>query len=373
MSSNDRSGGAKLPSLNVNEAVVREALARVEAPGVGRDVVAMDLVRNIRACGGAVALDLALPPAFPSRDELAAACRQAVAAIPGVLSANVRLVRAADGPGGGPMAGVRNVIAVGSGKGGVGKSTVAVNLAAALQTLGARVGVLDADIYGPSVPTMLGAHGRPLGREGRMIPLEAHGMQVASLGFLLEGQREAPIWRGPMVASAVKQLLESHWDDLDYLIVDLPPGTGDAPLTLCQSVPLSGAVVVLTAQEVALNIASKALTLFHRLSVPVLGLVENMGTFVCPCCGHASEIFASESEHTPADRLGVPLLGSVPLDPRMVRAGDAGVPIVLSEPDSPQAAAFRAIAEAVAARCALLKVSSADREAATGQLVQLGL
>ena len=253
--------------------------------------------------------------------------------------------------------GVQYIVAVGSGKGGVGKSTVAVNLAAALAQDGLRTGLLDADIYGPSIPVMIGLNASPGTRDvdGRKLiqPLERHGLKTMSLGFLLPPGAPPVIWRGPMVGSAVKQMLgDVEWGELDYLVVDLPPGTGDAQLTLAQVVPLTGAVIVLTSQDVALNIANKALAMFQKLNVPVLGIVENMGAFVCPACGTATPIFSRGAGERVARERGVPFLGTVPLDPAIVESGDAGTPIVISAPESAPAAAFRQIARALAARTA---------------------
>jgi ATP-binding protein involved in chromosome partitioning len=251
--------------------------------------------------------------------------------------------------------GVRYIVAVGSGKGGVGKSTVAVNVAAALAQDGLRVGLLDADIYGPSIPVMIGLNASPGTRDvdGRKLiqPLERHGLKTMSLGFLLPPGAPPVIWRGPMVGSAAKQMLgDVEWGQLDYLIVDLPPGTGDAQLTLAQVVPLTGAVIVMTSQDVALNIANKALGMFQKLNVPILGMVENMGAFVCPGCGTATPIFSRGAGERVAREMDVPFLGTVPLDPAIVESGDAGVPLVISAPESAPATAFREIARAVVAR-----------------------
>jgi len=256
-------------------------------------------------------------------------------------------------PGLSPLASVRNLIAVGSGKGGVGKSTVAVNLAVALARDGARVGILDADIYGPSVPTMLGVGGRPDSPDGKSIePLRAHGIQLMSIGLLVE-QDTPMIWRGPMATSALTQLLnDSRWDDLDYLVVDLPPGTGDIQLTLAQKIPVAGAVVVTTPQDVATLDARKALRMFEKVNVPVLGLVENMALHVCSSCGHAEHIFGEGGGARLAAEYGHPLLGSLPLERSIRERGDAGAPIVVAEPDSPAAQAFVATARRVAAELA---------------------
>src|SRR5262249_44675974 len=249
---------------------------------------------------------------------------------------------------GDPLPEVRNLVAIASGKGGVGKSTVATNLAVALAGDGAFVGLLDADIYGPSIPTMMGVHRPPFVEEGRMLPVEQHGVKLMSLGFLQPDTAAPVVWRGPMVGSAVRQMLaETRWGELDYLLIDLPPGTGDAQLTLAQTVPLTGAVIVMTSQDVAVNIASKALAMFQKLNVPVLGVVENMSRFVCPHCGQETAIFTQGGGEGAAARLGVPFLGSIPLHPDVVRHGDAGEPTVVAAPESSEAAAFRVVARAL--------------------------
>lgn len=252
-----------------------------------------------------------------------------------------------------PLPQVRNLIAVGSGKGGVGKSTTAVNLALALAADGARVGVLDADIYGPSVPTMLGLSGRPDSPDGKTIePMRAHGVEAMSIGLLVD-QDTPMIWRGPMATSALTQLLnETRWGDLDYLIVDLPPGTGDIQLTLAQKVPVAGAVIVTTPQEVATLDARKALKMFEKVEVPVLGLIENMALHVCSNCGHAEPLFGSGGGERMAAQYGVPLLGQLPLDIAIREQGDAGVPVVVAAPESAAARAYRSAARQVAVQLA---------------------
>ena len=244
-----------------------------------------------------------------------------------------------------PLPQVRNIIAVGSGKGGVGKSTVAVNLALALAAEGASVGVLDADIYGPSVPMMLGLSGRPDSPDGKSIePMRAHGLQAMSIGLLVD-QDTPMIWRGPMATSALTQLLnETRWEALDYLVVDLPPGTGDIQLTMAQKIPVAGAVIVTTPQDIATLDARKALKMFEKLGIAVLGLVENMAVHVCSNCGHAEHVFGEGGGERMAAQYGVPLLGSLPLDASIRAQGDAGTPVVAARPDSPLAAQWRALA-----------------------------
>ena len=256
-------------------------------------------------------------------------------------------------PGLSPVPGIRNVIAVGSGKGGVGKSTTAVNLALALQRLGAKVGVLDADVYGPSVPAMLGLSGRPESPDNKSIePLRAFGVEAMSIGLLVDV--DAPmIWRGPMATSALTQLFnDTRWDDLDYLLVDLPPGTGDIQLTLAQKIPVAGAVIVTTPQEIATLDARKALKMFEKVNVPVLGIVENMAVHVCSNCGHAEHLFGQGGGEAMAAQYGVPLLGSLPLDLRIREQGDAGTPVVVAAPNSAPAQAYLAAAQAMAAQLA---------------------
>ncbi|TKR33608.1 iron-sulfur cluster carrier protein ApbC [Luteimonas gilva] len=248
-----------------------------------------------------------------------------------------------------PSPRIRNVIAVASGKGGVGKSTTAVNLALALQLEGARVGILDADIYGPSVPAMLGLSGRPDSPDGKSIePMRAHGVEAMSIGLLVD-QDTPMIWRGPMATSALTQLFgETLWGDLDYLIVDLPPGTGDIQLTLSQKIPVAGAVIVTTPQDIATLDAKKALKMFEKVQVPVLGLIENMAVHVCSNCGHAEHIFGSGGGEKMAAQYGVPLLGSLPLEIAIREQGDAGTPIVVAAPDSAAAQAYRQTARRLA-------------------------
>lgn len=250
-----------------------------------------------------------------------------------------------------PHAGVRNVIVVGSGKGGVGKSTTAVNLAAAIQKLGYRVGVLDADVYGPSIPTMLGLSGKPTTPDSKSFsPMLAHGMQAMSIGSLLDSDDAPAIWRGPMATSALTQLFnDTRWDDLDVLVIDLPPGTGDIQLTLAQKIPVAGAVIVTTPQDIATLDARKALRMFEKVGVPVLGVIENMATHICSSCGHEEPIFGAGGGLSMAERYDVPLLGSLPLDRRIREHGDSGAPIVVAAPDSALSATYSVIASSVIA------------------------
>jgi ATP-binding protein involved in chromosome partitioning len=358
--------------VEVTEQQILQALRTVQVPELGGDVVGQGLIRDVKTCGGNIAVELMVEPASPYRRELEDQVRSALRAIPGVAAVSVTApkLRPAQAPAPGPVAGpvqmgaagggapgsasllpgVKHIVAVGSGKGGVGKSTVAVNLAVALALEGAKVGLLDADVYGPSVPMMMGIRRPPQTANGRLIPLIQHGVKLMSLGFLLPDDSSHVIWRGPMVGGAVRQMLaDCEWGPLDYLIVDLPPGTGDAQLTLAQSVPLTGAVVVMTSQDVAVNIASKAVGMFQKLNVPILGVVGNMDEFRCPHCGEQTPIFTRGGSEEAARKLGVTFLGSVPLDPQTVEHGDRGTPTVLAAPSSAQAEAFRSIARATAA------------------------
>ena len=297
---------------------------------------------------------------WPLGAEAAAGLRagvEAAAAAQGLtlagFEARTRIAAHAVQPALAPSPRIRNVIAVGSGKGGVGKSTTAVNLALALQRLGAKVGVLDADVYGPSVPAMLGLSGRPESPDNKSIePMRAFGVEAMSIGLLVDV--DAPmIWRGPMATSALTQLFnDTRWGDLDYLLVDLPPGTGDIQLTLAQKIPVAGAVIVTTPQEIATLDARKALKMFEKVNVPVLGIVENMAVHVCSNCGHAEHLFGQGGGEAMAAQYGVPLLGSLPLDLRIREQGDAGTPVVAAAPDSAPAQAYLAAAQAMAAQLA---------------------
>ena len=341
---------------------VREARRVVEnyvEPHLGTPLGEAKAVKSVQLDGGTAVVEVELGfPAGRYGPRLAADLEQALAAAPGVGTARVavRWQVASQAVQGGlqPLPGIRNVIAVASGKGGVGKSTTAVNLALALALEGARVGLLDADIYGPSQPRMMGLQGeRPVSRDGRRIePLEAHGVRVISIGFLIE-EEQPMVWRGPMVTQALTQLLgDTNWGELDYLIVDMPPGTGDIQLTLSQRVPVSGAVIVTTPQDIALLDARKGLRMFQKVSIPVLGVVENMSTHVCSRCGHEEPIFGAGGGARMAGQYGVALLGAVPLDIRIREETDAGRPTVIAEPDGAIGRAYLEIARRAAARLA---------------------
>jgi len=340
-----------------------EGLKRIEDPDFHRDIVDLGFVRDLVLGEDTVTVKLVLTtPACPAKEMFRTRVEEEVRrlwpevrAVGVILDAQVRPSPQA------PLfenllPQVKNTIAVASGKGGVGKSTVAANLAAALARSGAKVGLLDADIYGPSMGVMLGVTERPEIDESRekMYPVKAHGIEVMSLGFLLDPNTPV-VWRGPMVMKALEQLLSDVlWPELDYMIVDLPPGTGDAQLTLTQKVPLSGAVIVTTPNEVALIDARRGLAMFQKTDVPVLGIVENMSYFVCPHCQGETDIFSRGGGERTASELGVPFLGAVPLDPAVRETGDSGTPVVLSAPDSASAKAFVALAEKVAQQTSLL-------------------
>lgn len=349
----------------VMEEQILKALRAVRDPDLHRDIVSLGFVQNIAVCDGRVKLDLVLTtPACPVRDEMKEQARLAVLSVPGVREVHIELKsdvrRGIRGNLEEWLPGVRNFVGVASGKGGVGKSTVALNLALALAQKGARVGLLDADVYGPSIPPMMGfRESPPLYMSGdRALPVEKDGIKMMSLGFFMDETTQPVLWRGPMIHSYIQQMLRDvDWGELDYLLVDLPPGTGDAQITLSQSVPLTGAVIVMTAQEVAVKIATKALRMFQVMNVPVLGIVENMSSFICPHCGEETPIFQKGGGQKAAESLGVPFLGSIPLAPKICESGDRGKPVVLSDPDSPEAKAFAQIASNIAAQVSVLALT----------------
>jgi ATP-binding protein involved in chromosome partitioning len=345
----------------VTDAGVLDVLRTITDPDLGKDIVSLGMVRDLAIQEGLVSFTLAFttqPPA--SKVALHSGASKAVSQLPGVSRVQVKMGSAAAparpaSPAGPPPGGefipeVKHTIAVSSGKGGVGKSTVAINLALALKQAGAQVGLVDVDVYGPDVPLMMGAKGRPGMFDNKIIPVEAHGIKIMSIGLLV-AEREALVWRGPMIHSAVQQFLRDvMWGALDYLVFDMPPGTGDAQLSLSQVVPLSGVVMVTTPQDVALLDVRKALAMFRKLNVPILGIVENMSYFVAPDTGAKYAIFGEGGGARVADEFGVPLLGLIPLEMETRRGGDAGIPIVVGQRDSAQARAFRDVAAAVTAR-----------------------
>jgi ATP-binding protein involved in chromosome partitioning len=353
----------------ITEKQILDALSTVPDPDRGGDIVSLGMVSGMAIRDGNVAFSIEVEPERgPRLEPLRKAAEKAVEALPDVLSVTAVLTaqaaprgRVAPQPTAAPpgrpaphaanrlqrgaVRGVGAIVAVASGKGGVGKSTVAANLALALKANGLRVGVLDADIYGPSMPRMLGISGRPSSPDGkRLTPMENYGLRCMSMGFLVPEDKPM-IWRGPMVMSALQQMLrEVNWGDLDIMVVDMPPGTGDAQLTMAQQVPLAGAVIVSTPQDIALLDARKGLNMFRQVEVPVLGIVENMSYFLCPHCGGRSEIFSHGGARLEAERLGTEFLGEVPLDLQIRETSDDGHPITVSDPDNPHSAVFRAIA-----------------------------
>ncbi|HSG41192.1 MAG TPA: Mrp/NBP35 family ATP-binding protein [Thermoanaerobaculia bacterium] len=341
------------------ETQVWDALKTVRFPGMSRDIVSFGFVHTVKALDGVVSVDLQMATHNPAAAEkVREEAERVLRALPEVREARVNInvtkpatreesAQKAIAQDSSLIPGVRHVVAVASGKGGVGKSTVAANLAITLAQLGYKVGLLDSDIYGPSVPMMLGITEKPRVIGNRILPFEKYGLRVMSLGFILEEDTPV-IWRGPMVMRAIEQMLgDVEWGELDYMILDLPPGTGDAQLTVTQRIPLAGAVIVTTPQDVALIDARKGLAMFRKVNVPVIGIVENMSTFVCPHCGQETDIFKKGGGHRTADLLGTAFLGSIPLDAQIVLGGDAGVPIVVAEPKGRHADAFRHVAESV--------------------------
>jgi ATP-binding protein involved in chromosome partitioning len=342
----------------VSPETILAALRVVQDPDLHKDLVTLGMIEDVKLDGGRVTFTVALTtPACPVKDDLKRQCEEAVRALPGVTSVEVTMTSRVRGKVGiGPktaIEGVAHVVAVASGKGGVGKSTVAVNLAVALAQEGARVGLIDADVYGPNVPVMMGVREQPYQKDGKILPLSAHGVKLMSMGFLVDPETPV-IWRGPMLHGVMQNFTRDvDWGTLDYLIIDLPPGTGDVQLSLAQQVPLAGAVIVATPQQVALDDAQKAIAMFVKLEVPVLGMVENMSYFVCPSCDARHEIFSHGGARRKAEAMGLPFLGAIPIHPSVRQAGDAGTPVLVTAPDSPEAEAFRALARQVAARLSI--------------------
>jgi ATP-binding protein involved in chromosome partitioning len=345
--------------VTVSEATVLDALRAVRDPDLHRDIVTLKFVKNLRIDGGHVAFTIELTtPACPVKDQMRDQARAVVAGLPGVtavdvdMTAQVRTTNAAE-MGKTPVEGVKNIIAVGAGKGGVGKTTVAVNLAIALSQFGGRVAMIDGDIYGPNVPIMLGIHTQLTTDGKKIVPAEQYGIQLVSMAFLT-GDDAPVIWRGPMLHGVIQQFFrEVRWRDIDYLIVDMPPGTGDVALSLSQSVPVAGSVVVTTPQTVSVADTRRAVRMYQKLNVPTLGLVENMSHFECPTCRHEADIFGKGGGEALSTEMGIPFLGRVPIYEPIRVGGDTGVPIVVGEPDSPAARAFRAAAERLAAQLSI--------------------
>ncbi len=356
--------------MSVTKEAILDVLRKIEDPDLHRDIVSLGFITALDIDDeGRVAVTINLTtPACPIKQEFKDKATELILGVPGVIAADVKMTAEVRARTSAPAAGsqqpllprVKHVIAVGSGKGGVGKSTVAVNMAISLQRSGALVGLLDADIYGPSQPMMLGRKSKPTVLGNKMLPLDAHGLKFMSVGLLLDDSAPV-IWRGPMAHGAVLQFLRDvEWGELDYLVVDLPPGTGDVVLTLSQSLSVSGAVVVCTPQDVALLDARKAVGMFEKVRIPMLGIVENMSFYNCPSCGHREEIFSHGGAHKAAEELGVPFLGEIPIDLQVRVGGDAGRPVVVDAPDSASARAFRSIAENTAAQ---ISIRNAEEDA----------
>ena len=344
--------------MSLTESALQEALKAVIDPNTGRDLISTKLVRNLKIEGGDVSFEVEL--GYPAKSQVPALRKALIAAVrtlPGVENVSVqigwKITAHAVQRGVQLLPRVKNVVAVASGKGGVGKSTTTVNLALALAAEGAKVGILDADIYGPSQPMMMGINGRPESEDGKsMMPLANYGVEVMSIGFLVD-EDQAMIWRGPMATQALDQLLrQTNWGDLDYLLVDMPPGTGDIALTLSQRVPLTGAVIVTTPQDIALIDAKKGLTMFEKVGVPILGIVENMAVYCCPNCGHTEHIFGADGGKRMAEQFKVDHLGSLPLNLSIRQQADEGRPTVVADPDGEIAALYKTVARTVAVKIA---------------------
>ena len=345
--------------MQVEQSAVFDALKVVVDPDLNRDIVSLGFVKDLKIDGGHVAFTIELTtPACPVKDQMRDQARAAVQQLDEVstvdvsISARVREAVGADGARQLPP-GVKNVIAVGAGKGGVGKTTLSVNLAIALARCGSRVGIIDGDVYGPNVPIMLGIKTQLTTDGQKIVPAERYGLQVISMGFLTDDS--APIiWRGPMLHGALQQFFrEVRWNDLDYLVVDMPPGTGDVALSLSQTVPVAGAIVVTTPQQVSLADSRRAVAMYKKLNIPPLGIVENMSYFACPTCGNESDIFGRGGGQRMADEFGVSFLGSIPIYQPIREGGDSGVPLMIADPDSPAARAFLSAAERTAAQVSI--------------------
>ena len=349
--------------MAVEPTAVLNALTVVRDPDLNRDIVSLGFIKNLTIDDGRVAFTIELTtPACPVKDQMRDQARAAVMQLPGVASVDVQMsarVREAVGGEGGrqAIAGVKNVIAVGAGKGGVGKTTVAVNLAIALSKCGGRVGMIDGDIYGPNVPIMLGMKAELITDGQKIVPAEKYGLQVISIGFMTAD--DAPIiWRGPMLHGALQQFFrEVRWKELDYLIVDMPPGTGDVALSLSQTVPVAGAIVVTTPQQVSLADSRRAVAMYKKLNIPTLGIIENMSYFECPDCHHEADIFGHGGGERMAETLGIPFLGRIPIYQPIREGSDTGVPLIVGDPDCAAARAFMNAAEQTAAQVSIASYS----------------
>ena len=348
---------------NVKKESILAALGKVQEPELHKDLVTLNMIQDLESKDGDVSFTIMLTtPACPLRSRIEKEAKEAVLALEGVKRVEIKMD--SNVPNDGRMRGlvtapIRNAIAVASGKGGVGKSTVAVNLAVALAQSGARVGLMDADIYGPNIPTMMGVERMPNPHENKLIPAEAYNVKMMSMGFLVKPGQPL-IWRGPMLNSAIRQFLSDvEWGELDYLIIDLPPGTGDAPLSLAQALPLSGVVIVTLPQNVSLEDASRGLQMFAQLEVPILGVIENMSYLTLPD-GTKMDVFGQGGGEQLASNYNVPFLGAVPMNPEVRVGGDSGKPIIITDPESDAALALQEIAQAVAARVSVAALSSGD-------------
>jgi ATP-binding protein involved in chromosome partitioning len=351
----------------LTEEDVLKVLAPVKDPELHKGLLELKMIKDVTVLDpGTIGMTVVLTtPACPMKNRIHDDIDAALAALPGAPKAQIKwdamVSRTGNIPNKQQVEGVRNIVAVGAGKGGVGKSTSAVNIAIALSQLGSRTGVLDADVYGPNVPILLGAeHEKPFAENEKILPVQRYGIKMISLGFFIEPDKPA-IWRGPMLSGAVRQFLfDVNWGELDYLVVDLPPGTGDVQLTMSQSIPMTGAVVVSTPQDVSTADVGRAIQMFNTLKVPNLGLIENMSYHICPHCGERTDIFGHGGAKALAERMNIPFLGEIPLDHRIREGGGPGVPLMISDPDSPLAAVYREVASHLAAQVSIRNFKQAS-------------
>ena len=340
------------------EKEILAALSKIQDPDLNKDIVTLGFVQNIKIDNSSVSLDIVLTtPACPVKDQMRDEATKLLTELPGVSKVDINMTsKVTQGTSHvreNFIPQVKNAIAISSGKGGVGKSTVSATIAVALTQMGAKVGLMDADIYGPNIPIIMGTETAPKQEGGKLIPAESHGVKMISMGYLVP-EDQAIVWRGPMIHGAIQQFLRDvAWGELDYLLVDLPPGTGDAQLSISQLVPLTGAVIVTTPQAVALHDSRKGLAMFQKVNVPLLGIIENMSYFACPHCNERTEIFSHGGGRKAAGQLKIPFLGEIPIDPSVREGGDKGVPVLISQPDSKISDAFRMIAKAVAAQISI--------------------